>query len=93
MWEDGALMSALGSSDEKRGSRCGDQGVQGGSLGTPEARLDAGRPRESKVGLSSTATSRPQWRPSQHSLPRDLRKRFPTLGPAAPSSVKDSEAL
>lgn len=88
MWEDGALMRGLGSSDEKRGSLCGEKGVQGGSLGTPEARLHAGWPRESTMGLSSTAASE-----SQHSLPRGLRERFPTVGPPAPSAVKDSAAL
>lgn len=45
MWEDGALMSGLRSSDEKTGSLYGDQGVQGGSLGTSEARLGAGWPQ------------------------------------------------
>lgn len=88
MWEDGALMRALGSSDEKRRSLCGEQKVQGGSLGTPEARLDAGQPRESPMGLSNTAATE-----SQHSLPRGLRERFPTVGYSAPSAVKDSAAL
>lgn len=81
MWEDGALMSALRSSDEKRGSLCRDRGgVEGGSPGTPGARLDAGQLHESKRGLSHLSPRRafPALSPS------DLRKRLLLRDPQLP---------